>query len=353
MRGKSKFSFLLVMLVIASMVLTACGGGKAPADGDSGGEDKAADDGKTYEIRIATVVTAPHPWTVMADYIKEELESKSDGKIKVSIFPGGQLGSDETTIDDMRLGTLDMVIGGTANSAPFMPEVQIFGLSYLFKDKESFESILVKGSPVYNKVDSYYKDKDLGLKLLALSGGGVRNVSNNKKPIESPADLEGMKMRITSSPIESKIWAALGVLPTSLPFNEVYSALQTGVADAFESTVGSYSSSKLYEVAPYHSKTEHQHMVSHVTMSEKKFNELPEEYQKLVEDVCEEAGKIGVKAGNEMEEEALKDLVENYGVKVNEVDKQPFIDAIKPLHEEIAKEIDAMDLLELCREANK
>lgn len=95
-----------------------------------------------YELRLATVVSPSHPWLDLADYFKEEVEKRTDGAVKMSIHHSGSLADDETTIDDMRLGRIDLVIGGTQNATYFIPRLQIFGLAYLFDSMDHFEKAI-------------------------------------------------------------------------------------------------------------------------------------------------------------------------------------------------------------------
>lgn len=342
-----RISLLLVVVLLSLALLAGCGSdtGK-PSDG----ETPPADEGKTYELKLATVVTAPHQWIDMAEFFKEEVAKRTDDKVKVTIYPSGQLGSDETTIDEMRNGTLDFIIGGTQNMASFIPEFQVFGLAYLYDNAEQFEESLAKDSPVTKKFEELYAEKKLGLKLLGLSNGGSRNTTNNIKPIVTPDDIKGMKMRLPGSPMESKLWGALGAIPTSLPFNEVYSAIQTGVVNAFESTISGHIGSKTYEVAPYHSKTEHLFMVTHFTMSEMTYDKLPEEYVKIIEEVADEASAVGSKSAMESEEGLLKQLEEEFDTEVNEVDKEKFAEIVRPLYDELAKDVGAEDILKMILE---
>lgn len=301
-------------------------------------------------LRIATVVSEPHPWIDMANYFKEELATRTDGEIQVIIYPSGQLGSDEDTIEDLREGILDIVIGATTNAAPFIPSVQVFGISYLFEDTDHFERTIEPTGEVFNRIQNLYDERNLNLILLALSGGGCRNLSNRVKPVKTPDDLAGMDMRVTASPIEAQIWAEIGALPISLPWGEIYSAVQAGLAEAFESTISGYFGSALYEVAPYHAKTEHLYMLSHVTMSQHTWNRLSDDYQKIIQEVATEAGYLGTEKGKEYDEKLLIELEEKFGVKVNEVDKQAFINKVEPLHDKIAEGLGAEDLLQMIRD---
>lgn len=335
----------LFVLIVVLAVTVAC-------SSKSGTEDKGevVDEvtDETFELRLATVVSPPHPWVDMAEFFKEEVEARTDGNVEINIHHSGSLGDDETTIDEMRLGTVDFVIGGTQNAASFVPRLQVFGLAYLFDSMDHFEKTIDNDSDVFSYLENEFADKNIDVKLLALSGGGTRYLSNNKKEIASPDDLKGLKLRLPGSPIESDIWSELGALPTSLSWNEVYSGIQTGVVEGFESTLSGYTGSKLYEVAPYVSLTEHLYMATHFSVSELTFNKLPAEYQDIITEVAIEAGKLGTEKGKEFDEEILEQLPE-HDVTITDVDREKFIEILAPLHDSLAEQLDATELLELIR----
>ena len=302
-----------------------------------------------FDLRLATVVNAPHPWIDMAEFFAEEIAERTDGAVAVSVFPGGSLGDDATAIDEMRVGTVDFTIGGTQNAAPFVPEYQIFGLSYLFEGMDHFRKATDPDGPVFAYFEEAYEDHGVNLKLLALSGGGVRNLSNARGEIESPDDLDGVRMRVPGSPLESTLWSAQGAVTSSLPWTDLYQAVQTGLVEAFESTISGYYGANLHEVAPYHSVTQHQIMMTHFSMSEPTWNRLPEEYRQIIAEVAQEAGELGTAKGEEYDESLLVSLVEDFGVTVTEVDRQAFIDNVVDLHEEYAEDLGVSDLLETIR----
>ncbi len=304
---------------------------------------------KTYKMRLATVVTPPHPWTIAADFMAKEIEARTNGAVKLTIHASSGLGSDQTTIDEMRMGTIDFVIGGTAPASAFVPEYQIFSLPYLFKNYDRYKRVTAVGSPVFKQFEKLYSDKKLGIKLLALGGGGVRNTSTNLKPIVTPADMKGMKMRVTGNPIVTKVWSATGAMPSPLPWKEIYSAIQTGVVNTFDSSVSGYYGSRYYEVAPFHAKTEHQFMTSHISMSNFAYKKLPAEYQKIVIQVAAEAGVLITDKGKEFDSSRLKELVEKYNVKVNEVDKEAFDKLFTPLQDELAASVKLTNILKTIR----
>ncbi|MFV0498075.1 MAG: TRAP transporter substrate-binding protein DctP [Candidatus Fimivivens sp.] len=346
----------VILLAAAILLMGACGTA-APATADS--SSLASDSGAStssetassykpgeFKIRVATVVSGDHAWVQMAEYMKEELAKRSNGAIEVSVFSGGQLGNDEACIDDMRVGTLDMLIGGTQNAAPFVSQYQILGLAYLFADRDEFESILVKDGAVFNYIQDKYAQNGLGLKLLALSNGGQRDLHTGQE-IKSVADLENLKMRVTSSATESLVWSNLGTIPTSMSFNDIYSGMQTNTVNAFECTAASYNANALYEVAPYFIQTAHQFTPTHITYSELSYNKLPEDIQAMIAEVADEAGKLGSKLADEADDSLAKKLAEEKGVIFCAVDKAEFKAVVEPLYPEIAKSCDGQELLDL------
>jgi TRAP-type C4-dicarboxylate transport system substrate-binding protein len=200
------------------------------------------------------------------------------------------------------------------------------------------------------KFKDIYASKNLGVTLLALGGGGTRVFSNNLKDVTGPEGLKGMKMRVPNSPKDAKIWSTAGALVVAMPWGEIYSALQTGVVNAFESTLSGYFGSKFYEVAKHMSNTQHIIMVSHFLMSDATAKKLPPEYMKIIEDVSDEVARIFTDKGEEFDKKIMKDLHEKYGVNISEVDVEAFMEIFQPLHDELMAADNNEDLLKLLRE---
>lgn len=185
---------------------------------------------------------------------------------------------------------------------------------------------------------------------MALAGGGLRNMSNRLKPVRNISDIKGMKMRVPGGPVAARMWKEFGTLPVSLPWTELYTALQTGVVDACESTVPGYRSSKLYEVAKYHAKTEHEFMVSIFLMSEKTYKKLPSQYQNLLKQTITEAALICTAEGVKMTESILAELGKK-GVQITEVDKSEFISRSGAVQNEETAKLKLRDVLESIRKS--
>ncbi len=365
--GPAKRFAALILAAAMALGLAACGSSQSGAKpsgtgsavqsggavtepaGDASKQDVTSGSGYTegqFQLRIATVVTGDHAWVQMGEYMAEQLKERSGGAIEATVFQGGQLGNDEGTIDDMRTGALDIVIGSTQNAAPFVSQFQILSLAYLFPDRDVFEGLLDQDSQLFQYIQGLYDSNGLGLVLLGLSNGGQRDLHTNK-PIESVADLKNLKMRTTSSATEALVWQTLGTIPTAMSFNDIYSAVQSNTVAAFECTLAAFDTNALYEVANYHIKTAHQFTPTHITVGEISYNRLPEEFQSLLMEVGREAAVLGSQIADEADDTLLDSLVEDHGLIVCEPDAAEFKAIVEELYPKIASDCDGQELLDL------
>jgi tripartite ATP-independent transporter DctP family solute receptor len=301
-----------------------------------------------FKMKITTVVGPPHPWIDASNYFAQKVAERSGGKIEVVLYDRGKLGNDSATLKALRDGTVDLHIGGSANAATYVPELSFFNLGYLFEDQVHFERVLHITSPVFKDTAQIIEGKGLGFKVLSLTGGGLRNISNRLRPIRTIDDLKGIKMRVPGGKTAAQFWKAVGTLPVSLPWTEIYSAMQTGVVDAFESTVPGYYSAKLFEVTKYHSVSEHEFMLSVFFISEKTFKKLSPDLKKIILEAGAEAGDVAMKSGVKQTKDLLEEI-KGKGVDVHSVDKSGFIKASLPLQEEEGNNLKLGNLLKEIR----
>lgn len=290
-------------------------------------------------MRLHTLVKSPHPYNDMAEFMAEEVAKRSDGAIAIKVFDAGQLGTDDAVIGEMGLGTIDLMISTTNNAAKKVPEFQIFSVPYLFS---GFDDLMAKVGPGSKAIEFYqgvYEDRSLNMHLLALGGSGTRNLSNAKGPVNALADISGYKMRTPPSPMISKTWEQLGTLPVSVAWGELYAAIQTGVADALESSIPGYTGAKLYEVAPYLALTAHSIQVNHVSISARAWGKLSEDQQKMMTELAEEASVLGIEKAKEYEGALVDKLQAENNVTVTRPDISEFQDALSDLKTELVAEM--------------
>ncbi|MBP0616137.1 TRAP transporter substrate-binding protein [Jiella mangrovi] len=292
-----------------------------------------------FNLRLHTLVKSPHPYNDMAAYMKKTLEEKSDGRIAVQIFDSGQLGQDPAVISELAFGTIDMMISTTSNAAEQVPEYGIFTMPYLFSGMDGILDKIGPGTKVQEHFEKIYEDRGLGMRLLALGASGTRNLATTDKPVNTLADLKGMRMRTPPSPMDSETWSALGMLPVTIAWGELYAALQTGVVSAMESSLPGYSGAKLYEVAPYLALTQHTLQINHISISDVTWNKLPEDLQKLVQQTAIEANTLGVQKAIQYDSELVKSLQADHGVKVTHPDTAAFRAKLEPIQAQLAKKV--------------
>ncbi|MFK8036204.1 MAG: TRAP transporter substrate-binding protein [Hyphomicrobiales bacterium] len=289
-------------------------------------------------MRLHTLVKSPHPYNDMAAFMADEVSSRSNGAINIKIFDAAQLGKDDTVIGEMGLGTIDLMISSTNNAAKKIPEFQLFSMPYLFS---GFDDLMAKVGPG-SGAEAYYQTKfsdyNLNMQLLALGGSGTRNLSNSKGPVLELKDIAGFKMRTPPSPMISKTWAELGTLPSSVAWGELYAAVQTGVVDAFESSIPGYTGAKLFEVAPFLSLTAHTIQVNHISMSDRAWGKLSDEQKAMFVTVAQEATLLGIEKAKQYEVELVKKLEAEHNVTVSRPDTSEFQSALSNLKAVLVEE---------------
>ncbi len=257
------------------------------------------------------------------------LEEKTGGRLCVEVFHSAQLGEEKDTIEQTQFGVIDM---NRVSLGPFnniIPETQIPSLPYIFRSTEHMHHVM--DGPIGDEILTAFSDHDLiGL---AFYDGGSRSFYNSQKPINSMADLKGMKFRVMQSDLFVDMVDALGANATPMPYGEVYSSIQTGVIDGAENNWPSYDSSGHFEVAKYYTLDQHLIVPEVLVMSKKTWESLSPEDQTAVK----EAAKASVPVMRELwdkQEKVSEDKLESSGVKViKDIDKTPFIEAMVPVYE--------------------
>jgi len=294
------------------------------------------------KIRVAQNSSVDHYYQVGLEKFKEVLEAETKGAVEVIIYPSAQLGNEEQEIIEVKLGIIDATIVSSGNLAPFVPEIGLFNLPFIFRDHEHFYKILDGhiGRQVGKNIEAR-----INCVFLGYCSYGIRNVFNSKKPILTPADLKGMKIRVMASPILISSFNALGAQATSMSWNELYSALQQGVIDGAECGTADLLIERFYEVTKYVSYTNHLIGAAVLIFSKKRYKKLPHSIQTAVLT----AGRAGVLAARkseiEMSEQALKKL-EAKGIEFFSVNKDLFREKVKPVYEKYAEKLGGMKLIE-------
>lgn len=239
-------------------------------------------------IKFANQNSAGHPIILGMEKFKEVVESKSGGKIKVNVFPGGTLGNDQANVSAVQGGSLEMVSLNSGILASQVKDFAVFDFPFMFANEKEADAIVdgAFGKKMHGKL------LEKGIVGLGYYELGFRNMSNGKRAIIKLADIEGLKLRVIPNPINVDWVKALGANPTPLPFPELYAALEQKAVDGQENPVATINSAKLYEVQKHLVLTNHQYNPQSVLISKKFFDTLSAAEKKIVEDALAESIKF-------------------------------------------------------------
>jgi len=278
-------------------------------------------------LRLAHSLNLRHPVHLTLEYLAERVREKSDGHLIVEVFPNEQLGTEKEQIEALQIGYMAMTKTSTAPMESFVPELKIFGIPYLFRDSEHFWKV-VQG-PIGKKLLEAGVDK--GLKGLCYYDAGARSFYA-KKPITSPDDLKGLKVRVMQSIMAMEMIETMGASPTPIPWGELYTALDQGTVDAAENNPPSFETSRHFEVCKYYILDEHVRVPDMLVISTGVWNRLSPQEQAILQEAVEESVVYNRKAWAEAEVASLN-AVKAAGVTVIEPDKTLFQQAVRPMWE--------------------
>jgi tripartite ATP-independent transporter DctP family solute receptor len=285
------------------------------------------------EFRSADVHAKDFPTNMAVQYMSDSLSKATGGKDKIKVFGDSMLGSEKDTVEQVKIGTLDMVRVSTGAFHGIVPESLIPSLPFLFRDIEHFRKTMY--GPEGDKILAAF-DK-AGFVALCMYESGARSVYA-KKPIKSVADMKGVKIRVQQSDLFVSLVDALGASPTPMPMAEVYTALKTGLVDAAENNYPSYDEAKHYESAPVYSETMHVMTPEVLVFSKKVWDTLNKEEQAALRKAAKDSVPYYVKLWEAKEKEAKADVIKG-GAKIvpaSEIDKASYVKAEKPVWDKFA-----------------
>src|SRR5690625_869074 len=244
-------SSLLVFMLLVSVLLAACGGDNEEVDADSNGSSSSGE-GETFEFKLGHIAPPDHIWNEAAEKLAEELEERSDGRMTLELYPGGQLGSDADMVQQLESGSLDFGFITNAFLTSKSDAFSAWFAPYLF---DSYEDALAASDTGVAKKILATLDDD-GLKALDYFFSGHRTMMFSEK-VETPDDIKGLTLRVTPSPALEDWYRSLGASPESISLPDVYQAAQTGVIDGMEMDLDAAVTSNFNEVTGYGAMTNH------------------------------------------------------------------------------------------------
>jgi tripartite ATP-independent transporter DctP family solute receptor len=302
-------------------------------------------------IKFATQNPVGHPIELGMKKFAEIVQAKSGGKIKVSLFPGGQLGSDQANVSALQGGTLEMVSMNTGILASVAKELAIVDFPFLFANPKEADALM--DGPVGKKLHGKLEEK--GIVGLAFWELGFRNITNSKRPLAKVEDIDGLKLRVIPNPINVDWVKALGANPTPMPFPEVYGGLESKAIDGQENPLTVISANKFWEVQKHLAITNHQYNPQSVIFSKKVWDTLSAAERKVLEEAANEAAKYQREQSRALMATAL-DAIKKGGMQVTEfpaAELAKFREKVKPVIAKHAATVGDATVAEVMGELDK
>ena len=321
MLNKKNALFLLSLLLIVVFAVAGCGGA------DKKPEAKPAAGPQT--IKLAHVVNEKDGFHIAALKFKELVEERTKGNVKVEVFPNASLGDERTLIEGMQIGTVAMGVITNGPVANFLPEIAAFEMPFMFSSPEEAYKVLdgAVGQKVLDKLDT------INLKGLAYAERGFRNLTNSKKPVKTPADMAGLKIRVMENPVYIDTFKTLGTNAVPMAWTEALTALQQGTIDGQENPINVVFAFKLQETQKHFSMTKHTYSPATIVMSKKFFDSFDKPSQDILLAAAKESAQHVRKWGAEQMTEQLK-AVKAGGMEITtDVDTKAFQEAVKPVYD--------------------
>jgi tripartite ATP-independent transporter DctP family solute receptor len=279
------------------------------------------------ELRVSDVQPDDYPTVVALKSMGQSLEKMSGGKFKIKVFNKGALGTEKETIDQVKIGALDMVRVNVAPMNGVCPMTMVPTMPFLFHSVEHMRKSLdgPVGDEILNSCESQ------GFVGLAFYDSGARSIYA-KKPIKTVADVKGLKIRVQQSDLWVALVNAMGANATPMSYGEVYTGLKTGLIDAAENNIPSFDTAKHVEAVKFYSKTEHSMAPEILLMSKVTWDKLSKSEQDMVRQAAKESVKVEREKWDEQEAKSLAN-VKAAGAQIVEVDKRSFQAVMQPVYD--------------------
>jgi tripartite ATP-independent transporter DctP family solute receptor len=308
---------------------------------------------KTWQLKLSHVLAPTSDYQIMGVRFAELMDKKTKGQVKISLHPAGQLGNERVAFEQLQMGAQDLAISGTPVLSAWVPEGQVFDLPYLVQTRDQGLALL-NGS-----IGDWWREtlrQRTGVRSLGFLDYGFRQVYNKTRPIRTPDDLKGLKLRVLENPTYIATYRTLGVKATPMAYGEVYTALQQGVIDGGEANAQGYVHDKFLEVAKFFSYTSATYNPITFLINDNLYNGFPPEIRKALDEAAKESLAYQKNVARKMEDEAVETM-KKAGVTITTPDLGPFVKIVRPavwnemmgriprgkeLVERVAKEADAL-----------
>ena len=310
----------------------------------NGGANTAEKKGEL--LRVAHNQGENHPIHKALLEFEREVEKNSNNEIDVQVFPNEILGSQREAVELTQTGAIDISVASISLLESFEEMYSVFNVPYLFDDRDHYFSVMYDDEILGSLYEQTRNDGFVGLTWY---DAGTRNIYTNKKSIEKPEDLKGLKIRVQQSPTNIKMIELLGGSPTPMGFGEVYTALQQSVIDGAENNEMALITNKHGEVSKFYSYNAHAMIPDILIMNAKRLDEMSEEHRNIILDAVEKSNEFEVEEWKKSIDEAKLEA-EKMGVKFTYPDTKPFQEKVMPIHEEFKQNENVSEIYNRIRE---
>ncbi len=299
----------------------------------------------TTTIKLAHGLDLSHPVHKGMAYMAQRCEEISGGKLRLQIYPSGQLGSEQQCLELLQIGSLALTKVSSSVLESFTDNFRVLGLPYIFKSTD--HAFRVLDGPIGK--DLLASSEPFLIKGLCFYDAGSRSFYTINRPINHPDDLNGLKIRVQKSIVAVQLVKTMGGSPTPIDWGELYTALQSGVVDGAENNPPSFYTSRHYEVCKYYSINEHSMVPDVLVISLMVWNKLTDEQKKWLQQAADESVPVQRELWAESVRESLK-AVEKAGTIINYPDKEPFAEKVAGIYELFKNQPVVYDLIQRIKE---
>ncbi|MBO6158369.1 MAG: TRAP transporter substrate-binding protein [Firmicutes bacterium] len=346
---------ILAAILAAGMVLglTACATTAAPAapaaapaaSAEAAAPAETPADLPEVTLKFATVMGSATVQGKELNAMSERIAERTGGKFNVEVHLDGVLGSEAQGYESVDMGTLDMALVAIGTQSSTHPELVVEDLPFMFKTREdAYKAIDGDYGAAINDVIA----SDGTIRNLGFFEVGQRQITNSKKPIVEPADLEGLTIRVATSDLRLDVFNTLGAQAIAMDWNEVYSALQQGTVDGQECPLSVIDNSSLYDVQKYVSLSGHFWTNNCVLINEDSYQNLPDEYKAILEEEVKNS-VANIREQNIKDDETLVETLKEKGMEVNEINKDAFVEKLAPLYDKWEEKVIGSTLMDAFR----